>query len=184
MVDVKTMMMLKLTRQPIMLHNHSIPMKPSDALGALEKKRFTDEAQFLHQLLRCSHFIERGMNTILRQFDLKQQQFAILNEIVQNGPISQKELAENLLYEKSNISRIIKILSEKKLIQITAATENRRLTLLIETAEGEWLWKRCMREFNMLSGQYLLELSKEKVNTTCALFRVLGKSLQSQRKTL
>lgn len=57
---------------------------------------------------------------MLRQFNLKQQQFAVLNEIIWYGPICQKELTEKLLYRKSNISKIIKILSDKKLIQVTA----------------------------------------------------------------
>ena len=33
------------------------------------------ETRLLFQLLKCSNFIEREMNTILRQAGLKQQQF-------------------------------------------------------------------------------------------------------------
>src|SRR5210317_878774 len=104
--------------------------------------------RFLFQLLKCSHFIEREMNTILHGFGLKQQQFAVLNEIVWNGPINQKELCDNLLFEKSNISRIVKLLSEKGLIRVEVDPLDRRLTLLTETPEGDACWKDCLRDIN------------------------------------
>lgn len=59
--------------------------------------------RLLFQLLKCSQYIERETNYILRHFGIKQQQFTVLNEIILNGPVSQKELVDNLLYGKSNI---------------------------------------------------------------------------------
>ena len=54
------------------------------------------------------------MNPVCQKFGLKQQQFNVLNEILWYGPISQKELGETLLFEKSNVSKIVKTLLEKK----------------------------------------------------------------------
>lgn len=151
-------------------------------LNTSGKIKLKGEAQFLHQLLKCSHFIEREVNTILRKFDLKQQQFAVLNEIVRYGPISQKEVADKLLYGKSNISRIIKILSDKKLIQVTSAPMDRRLTLLIETAEGDLLWKNCLRVLDKASVEFVSELSGKNVEVAFKLLRELEKSLYIVRK--
>lgn len=153
-----------------------------DYLNTSIKIELKNEAQFLHQLLKCSHFIERGINTVLRQYDLKQQQFAVLDEIVRHGPISQKELADKLLYGKSNISRIIKILSNKKLIQVTTAPMDRRLTLLIETAEGDLLWKNCVRVLNRASAEFASDLSQQNVEETFTLLRKLEKSLKATQK--
>jgi len=74
---------------------------------------------------------EPGLPSISNQrFGLKQQQFSVLNEIVWLGPLTQKELGETLLFEKSNVSKIVKLLFEKKWIRVEAATHDRRLTLL------------------------------------------------------
>jgi hypothetical protein len=69
--------------------------------------------QIVQGLLKCGQFLQREMNQVCQRFGLKQQQFNVLNEIIWNGPISQKELGETLLFEKSNVSKIVKILLEK-----------------------------------------------------------------------
>ena len=38
-------------------------------------------------LLKCGQFLQREMNQVCQRFDLKQQQFTVLNEIIWNGPI-------------------------------------------------------------------------------------------------
>jgi DNA-binding MarR family transcriptional regulator len=72
------------------------------------------ETLIVQLLLRCGLFLQREMNQVCRRFGLKQQQFSVLNEIVWHGPINQKELGESLLFEKSNVSKIVRILLEKK----------------------------------------------------------------------
>jgi DNA-binding MarR family transcriptional regulator len=66
-------------------------------------------------------------------------------------PISQKELGDTLLFEKSNVSKIVKILLERKWIRVTVATHDRRLTLLTETPESFAVWKERMHAFNQSS---------------------------------
>jgi len=163
----------------------SINMKQTDTFVSLNtsgKSELSSETQFLQQLLKCSHFIERELNTVLRQFDMKQQQFTVLNEIICYSPISQKEIADKLLYGKSNISRIIKILSDKKLIQVTSAPLDRRLTLLIETAEGYFLWKNCVLILDRACFEFASELSGKNVEVTVNLLRKLEKSLYIARE--
>ena len=104
--------------------------------------------QIVQLLLKCGQFLQREMNQVCQRFGMKQQQFSVLNEIVWHGPISQKELCETLLFEKSNVSKIVKILFEKKWIRIVVDPHDRRLTLLSETPEGFAIWKDCMQAFN------------------------------------
>ena len=116
--------------------------------------------QIVQGLLKCGQFLQREMNQVCQQFGLKQQQFTVLNEIIWNGPISQKELGETLLFEKSNISKIVKILLEKKWIRVAVDTHDRRLTLLTETPEGFAVWKECMQAFNQSSSELISILSE------------------------
>lgn len=122
-------------------------------------------AQIVQGLLKCGQFLQREMNQVCQRFGLKQQQFSILNEIVWYGPLTQKELGETLLFEKSNVSKIVKILFEKKWIRVAVATHDRRLTLLSETPEGFAVWKESMQAFNQSSSELLSVLSEnEQIN--------------------
>jgi len=121
--------------------------------------------QIVQGLLKCGQFLQREMNQVCQRFGLKQQQFNVLNEIVWHGPISQKELGETLLFEKSNVSKIVKILFDKKWIRVAVATHDRRLTLLTETPGGFAVWKESMQAFNQSSSALISILSEyEQVN--------------------
>ena len=124
-----------------------------------------DVTQIVQGLLKCGHFLQREMNQVCQRFGLKQQQFSVLNEIVWHGPLTQKELGERLLFEKSNVSKIVKILFERKWIGVAVATHDRRLTLLSETPEGFAVWEKCMQAFKESSSELISVLSeKEQLN--------------------
>jgi len=122
-------------------------------------------AHIVQGFLKCGQFLQREMNQVCQLSGLKQQQFSVLNEIVWHGPISQKELGEALLFEKSNVSKIVKILFEKKWIRAAVAPHDRRLTLLTETSEGFAVWEESMKAFNQSSSELISILSEhEQVN--------------------
>jgi len=138
-----------------------------------------NETQIVQLLLKYGLFLQREMNQVFRRFSLKQQQFSVLDEIVWHGPISQKELGEALLFEKSNISKIVRILLEKKLINITADPIDRRLTLLSETPEGISVWKDCMQAFNESSREFLALLSEDELTKAINFLKKLQKSFKN-----
>lgn len=129
-------------------------------------------------LLKCGQFLQREMNQVCQRFDLKQQQFTVLNEVIWNGPISQKELVEALLFEKSNVSKIVKNLIEKKLIRANVATHDRRLTLLTETPEGFTVWEECMHTFNQSSSELVSSLSEQEQVKTNRFLKNLEKAFK------
>ena len=136
------------------------------------------ETRIVQLLLKCGLFLQREMNQVCQRFGLKQQQFNVLNEIVWNGPISQKELVEALLFEKSNVSKIVKILLEKKWIRVAVDTHDRRLTLLTETPEGFTVWKECMQAFNQSSSELISILSEREQVNAIRLLKKLEKAFK------
>lgn len=134
--------------------------------------------QIVQGLLKCGQFLQREMNQVCQRFSLKQQQFNVLNEIIWNGPISQKELGETLLFEKSNVSKIVKILLEKKWIRVVVATHDRRLTLLTETPEGFAVWKESMQAFNQSSSELMSNLSEYDQVNAIKLLKKLEKAFK------
>jgi DNA-binding MarR family transcriptional regulator len=151
-------------------HHKALKQKPAPS----EK-----EAQIVQLLLRCGQFLQRETNTVCQQFGLKQQQFTVLNEIVWQGPISQKEVCERLLFEKSNLSKIVKILMEKELIHVEVAPGDRRMTLLTETQEGVALWEACMQAFNQVSARLMALLAKDEAAGVARLLKKLEKAFRN-----
>ena len=147
-----------------------------------EKNPVTPEKETLivQLLLRCGLFLQREMNQVCQRFGLKQQQFSVLNEIVWHGPISQKELGETLLFEKSNVSKIVRILLEKKLIDLVVAPGDRRMTLLYETPEGVAVWKDCMQAFHESSTEMMSQLSEDEATRAIRFLKKLQKAFKNK----
>jgi DNA-binding MarR family transcriptional regulator len=138
------------------------------------------ETLIVQLLLKCGLFLQREMNQVCQRFGLKQQQFSVLNEIVWHGPISQKELGETLLFEKSNVSKIVRILLEKKLIDMVVAPGDRRMTLLFETPEGVGVWKNCLHAFHESSTELMSQLTEEEAAEAIKFLKKLQKAFKDK----
>ena len=97
-----------------------------------------------------------------------------------HGPINQKELGEALLFEKSNVSKIVRILLEKKLIDVEVAPGDRRMTLLFETPEGLAVWKDCMQAFHESSTEILSLLSEDEATEAIRFLKKLQKAFKTK----
>jgi len=149
------------------MHQKSVHRKGQNPLPSV------NVTQLVQGLLKCGQFLQREMNQVCQRFGLKQQQFSVLSEIVWHGPLTQKELGQTLLFEKSNVSKIVKILFEKKWIRVTVAAHDRRLTLLTETPEGFAVWKESMQAFNESSSELISVLSEKEQVTAIRLLNKL-----------
>lgn len=138
-----------------------------------------DEAQVVQMFILCGLFLHRQMNMDCQKFGLKHQQFSVLSDIILQGPISQKELGESLLFEKSNVSKIVKLLLEKAWIRVTVAPQDRRLTLLSETPEGVAVWKDCMQAFHESSKTLFSQLSENEISQAIKLLKKTRKSFKN-----
>jgi DNA-binding MarR family transcriptional regulator len=138
------------------------------------------ETLIVQLLLKCGLFLQREMNQVCQRFGLKQQQVSVLNEIVWHGPISQKELGEALLFEKSNVSKIVRILLEKNLIDSAVAPGDRRMTLLFETPEGIAVWKDCMQAFHESSTEIMSLLSEDEAAEAIRFLKKLQKAFKNK----
>ena len=139
-----------------------------------------NKTQIVQLLLKNGLFLQREVNQVFRRFGLKQQQFSVLDGIVWHGPINQKELGETLLFEKSNISKIVRILTEKKMINVVTNPIDRRLTLLSETPSGFSVWKGCMQAFNESSKIFFSQLSEIELSEAIKLLKKIQKSFKNK----
>ncbi|NNF45922.1 MAG: winged helix-turn-helix transcriptional regulator [Desulfofustis sp.] len=133
-------------------------------------------AQLVQLLIKSGLFLHREINQVCQSYGLNINQFCVINEIVLQGPVTQKMLCERLLSEKSNISKIVKTLLDKKLISVSVAPNDRRSTLLIETAPGAELWRDCLQRFYDSSTELMAILSDKETEKTLKLIKKLERA--------
>lgn len=134
------------------------------------------ETQLVMKLIMNGLFLQRKLGQVCQQFNLNTNQFLVINEIISKGPLSQKELCRRLLFEKSNISKIVKTLQDKGLISVSVAPVDRRSTLLIETVKGTEIWKGCLQSFNHSCADLMTFLSDREIIDTLELLKKAGQS--------
>lgn len=69
-------------------------------------------------------------------YDVTQEQWLILNKLAQNPGVSQLSLADSLIHDKPNITRILVGLEKKKLIQRRTDADDRRVMRVSLTKAG------------------------------------------------
>lgn len=72
-------------------------------------------------------------------FDLTQEQWLLMNKLAQNPGTSQLSLADDLIHDKPNITRILAGLQKKKLIRRDIDLNDRRVMRVQLTAAGKSL---------------------------------------------
>ena len=117
-------------------------------------------------LLRLGSDLHRLGNSITGEYGLNQQQFVVLSEIINRGPINQKQLVGGLVIEKSNLSKIVKKLKTLGLIKISSSPDDGRATLLSVTKKGKSIWEECMEDFNEWQINWASPLSDDEMSET------------------
>lgn len=127
----------------------------------------------IKKLLQTGTYLQKTGTKITMKSGLTQQQFVVLNEIVEKGPINQKQLVGELLLEKSNVSKIVKKLKSEELITISISSDDGRETLLKSTTNGRKSWKKIIHQLNEWSINWLAPLEKEEIENALASLEVL-----------
>lgn len=117
-------------------------------------------------LLWLGSALHRNGNRIAGEYGLNQQQFVVLSEIIERGPINQKEIVGGLLIEKSNLSKIVKKLRTRGLIRMASSPQDGRTTLLSITGEGRETWERCMNRFSDWQDHWVAPLTEAEAGQT------------------
>lgn len=97
------------------------------------------EQAFGFQIVRMARLLRVHFTRFAERagFDVTQEQWLILNKLAQNPGQSQLNLADSLIHDKPNITRILAGLEQKKLIRRRPDNEDRRVMRVSLTAAGE-----------------------------------------------
>ena len=85
----------------------------------------------VRDILKYGAFLQRIGDRILRSYGTTQQEFAVLSAIARDAkPLYQTTIVVDLLVERSNLSKIVKRLQAKGLIEVLPTEGDRRRRLL------------------------------------------------------
>jgi DNA-binding MarR family transcriptional regulator len=152
-------------------------MKPMDINTRREKS-----IEIVNSLFFTSVFLQKTGNKQIAKFGLNQPQFAVLNEIVNNKDLSQKDILGEFLLEKSNLSKIIKKLEQMELILVSSSKADKRITILNATAKGRKTIKECMNDLDNLKEQFTEPLRDEELDSIHASIIRLEALVMKHRK--
>ncbi len=130
--------------------------------------------QIVQHSLRLGAYLQREGNRILHDFDLNQQQFIVLKRIEEKGPLSQKSICSDLLFEKSNISKITGKLISLNLVSMSYSADDNRVSVLTITGKGKNVVVACMKKLNQWNSKWLTPLSKEEASQTLTVLNKLN----------
>lgn len=99
------------------------------------------EHAFGFQIVRMARLLRLHFTRFAERegFDITQEQWLILNKLAQNPGVSQLGLADSLIHDKPNITRILAGLEQKKLIRRRPDMHDRRVMRVSLTPPGEKL---------------------------------------------
>jgi DNA-binding MarR family transcriptional regulator len=125
-----------------------------------------NRTQIVKHLLVLGAFLQREATRITSEFGLTQQQFVVLKTVEEMGPLCQKNICCSLLFEKSNVSKIIKKLETDKLIVIDHDTHDNRVSSPKVTVKGRKILKKGMERFNEWNSAWLEVLSEGEISSS------------------
>lgn len=130
----------------------------------MEKDPLSEDAlSIVTNILDIGWYLLRVGNRIAGEFDLTQQQFVVLNEVIHKSQINQKQLVEELFFEKSNVSKIIKKLKSLEYIAVSKSEQDGRITVISATEKGKKIWDACMEKFNSWNLNFLKPLEQDEI---------------------
>jgi DNA-binding MarR family transcriptional regulator len=110
----------------------------------MDTKLDTYRFEVVRNLLKYGAVLQRVGDRTLRPIGLTQQEFAVLSAIVRHGaPVPQNNIVADLLVERSNLSKIVKRLQQKRLITVVSTSDDRRIKLLKPSPAGVAVFKRA-----------------------------------------
>ena len=116
------------------------------------------------QLLRIGSRLQKIGDRLASEYDLNQPQFVVLHEVANKKKLIQKDIIENLVLNKSHVSKMTQKLNRLGYISIMRTSEDKRRTVLHVTDKGYIVWKNCLNKFKKWNKEWLRTLTNEQLD--------------------
>ena len=138
-----------------------------------ETRGFSDKTAIGKRLRRLSELIDRDAKSLYKEqgVQFEQRWFGVLNELVVNGPMTVKELAQALRITHASVSETRRSLEAANIIAAKADKSDGRQRILYLTAKGKRLVDTLSPLWQALEDASI-ELNHEARNVVAALDRL------------
>ena len=138
-----------------------------------ETRGFSDKTAIGKRLRRLSELIDRDAKSLYKEqgVQFEQRWFGVLNELVVNGPMTVKELAQALRITHASVSETRRSLEAANIIAAKADKSDGRQRILHLTAKGKRLVDTLSPLWQALEDASI-ELNHEARNVVAALDRL------------
>ncbi|QDH22797.1 MarR family winged helix-turn-helix transcriptional regulator [Saccharibacillus brassicae] len=136
-----------------------------------------DAKKLINRFLDSWLAIEREMGTVMRrqmQEELTNDQYYLLQHIMQRGPRTSSELAETFKVVKSSITAIVTRLVDRGLIERTRSESDRREVYLSLTERGQRIAEQVEQRVSESVGGYLSHFEQQEIEMVMAAFEKLA----------
>lgn len=115
------------------------------------------------KLMNINGILEKSANRLLLPYELNQQQFSILFEIVKVKKVQQKNIINRLSLEKAHVSKVVKKLLNMGLIESVPFEDDKRSSFLVSTKKGEEIVAECRLIFGVWKKERLSQFNKKEL---------------------
>lgn len=97
-------------------------------------------------------------------YGITYDQWTVLHSIAQNQGITQITLADNTKKEPASISRILKLLEQKEMIEKLNDKKNKRAKRIYLTPKGDEVQKKATKTFNTIAKDGFYGVHEQEIN--------------------
>ena len=138
------------------------------------------QPQLYWQIHRLAFLFEKRADEKLQeQVGVRFAQFKVLEAIGRNVHTRQNVIAELLDQTEASISRQIKLLEKRRLIQVGVVVGNRRARELELTEEGEKVWMHAQQILSQVQATLIGDMDLQDQQLFHALFATAIENIQS-----
>lgn len=114
-------------------------------------------------LYKTQRKLQNALHQQLKEYDITPEQWGMLRCLSENTGVAPTELAEILLKDKPNTTRIAEKLKKKGLVTFEASVSDKRSYLIFITEKGMELLKQVFPNTMALNQQAVQGISPEKI---------------------
>lgn len=137
---------------------------------------------WLH-LGRVFTLTDRRAEQTLRAFDLTHPQFGVLAPLRERDGLTQQELSQRLLLDKSNLCRILTLLEGEGLLERQPDREDRRVNRILLTSRGRRVLDQAVPAMDAVLEEQFRGLDRAEQRTLSALLRRLERGASEPEET-
>ncbi|GEM_PF-7090560 len=149
----------------------------------IKAKHYVDTTIHLYDLIikTLKSYLKQKIDKL--NIGITSEQLVVLDTITCYDNMYQQKLSEILMKDKSNTTRIIKVLSDKKLITKEIGTVNKRLAYILKvTDKGQKILDENMPKIKKYIEDMFSNISDEEVEMLHNLSKKVNKDLKKEEK--